>query len=207
VLTNRRANRRLRSERAQDWQSPCSAWLPCPTGPWIPTAHPVRMGLVPMIPKMATDQRFRWSAYVWSPPPESNRRPHPYHGTTGNRCANRRIPRSRPTVGAEVIGSPSAEVCVHSPPDAEILRASHHPRRACNPRHPLCSGEGRSGRNPAGSEPGGDPPKPPGAAPPGPSTARGVRNPTAGARRETGPAAPRFRDRTLFPGGCPVLSS
>jgi hypothetical protein len=35
------------------------------------------------------------------------------------------------------------------------------------------------GRNQAGSEPGGDPPKPPGAAPPGPSTARGVRNPTA----------------------------
>ena len=22
----------------------------------------------------------RWSALLWSPPPESNRRPHPYHG-------------------------------------------------------------------------------------------------------------------------------
>ena len=58
-----------------------------------------------------------------------------------------------------------------------------------------------------GSEPGGDPPKPPGAAPPGPSTARGVRNPPPRARRETGAAAPGFAERTLFPGGCSVLSS
>jgi hypothetical protein len=28
------------------------------------------------------DQRLRWSSAWWSPPPESNRRPHPYH-----RCA------------------------------------------------------------------------------------------------------------------------
>ena len=48
----------------------------------------------------------------WSPPPESNRRPHPYHGTTRNRCADHRFPRSRPTVGAEVIGSLSAKLCV-----------------------------------------------------------------------------------------------
>jgi hypothetical protein len=26
------------------------------------------------------DQRFRWPSAWWSPPPESNRRPHPYHG-------------------------------------------------------------------------------------------------------------------------------
>ena len=38
------------------------------------------------------DQRFHWSALVWSPPPESNRRPHPYHGTTRNRCAEPRFP-------------------------------------------------------------------------------------------------------------------
>jgi hypothetical protein len=38
-------------------------------------------------------------------PPESNRRPHPYHGTTRNRCADHRFPRSRPTVEAKVIGS------------------------------------------------------------------------------------------------------
>jgi hypothetical protein len=52
-------------------------------------------------------------APVWSPPPESNRRPHPYHGTTRNRCADRRCPRSRPTVRAEVIGSLPAKLCAH----------------------------------------------------------------------------------------------
>jgi hypothetical protein len=46
------------------------------------------------------------------PPPELNRRPHPYHGTTGNRCAERRSRRSRPTVGVEVIGSLSPKLCV-----------------------------------------------------------------------------------------------
>jgi hypothetical protein len=50
--------------------------------------------------------------FVWSPPPESNRRPHPYHGTTGNRCADRRLRRSRPTVGAEVKRSLNAQLCV-----------------------------------------------------------------------------------------------
>jgi hypothetical protein len=53
-------------------------------------------------------------AYV-GPPPESNRRPHPYHGTTGNRCAVRRFPRSRATVGAKVIGSLSAKLCALHP--------------------------------------------------------------------------------------------
>jgi hypothetical protein len=60
-----------------------------------------------------TDQRFPWSEPMWSPPPESNRRPHPYHGTTRNRCADRRCPRSRPTVRAEVIGSLPAKLCAH----------------------------------------------------------------------------------------------
>jgi hypothetical protein len=60
------------------------------------------------------DQRLRWSEPMWSPPPESNRRPHPYHGTTKNRCAHRHLRRSRPTVGAEVIGSPSAQLCGQS---------------------------------------------------------------------------------------------
>jgi hypothetical protein len=35
-----------------------------------------------------------------------------YHGTTRNRCADRRSPRSRSTVGAEVNGSLSAKLCV-----------------------------------------------------------------------------------------------
>jgi hypothetical protein len=48
---------------------------------------------------------------VVSPPPESNRRPHPYHGTTGNRCVDRRYRRWRATVGAKVIGSLSAKLC------------------------------------------------------------------------------------------------
>ena len=47
-------------------------------------------------------------------PDGHQRRAHPYHGTTGNRCADRRFPRSRPTVVAEVIGSLSAKLCVLS---------------------------------------------------------------------------------------------
>ena|SRR5215212_9311233 len=57
---------------------------------------------LPTGPKRGTDQRFGWSAWVWSPPPESNRRPHPYRRTTRNRCAEPRSPRSRSTVGAKV---------------------------------------------------------------------------------------------------------
>jgi hypothetical protein len=57
------------------------------------------------------DQHFGWSEPMWSPPPESNRRPHPYHGTTRNRCADRHFPRSRPTVGAKVIGSLLPRLC------------------------------------------------------------------------------------------------
>jgi hypothetical protein len=68
----------------------------------------------PTGPRNGLDQRFRWSAWVWSPPAESNRRPHPYHGTTGNRCANRRLPSSHPTVEAEVIGSLPTKLCTHS---------------------------------------------------------------------------------------------
>jgi len=64
----------------------------------------------------------------WSPPPESNRRPHPYHGTTRNRSADRRSPRSRPTVGVEVIGSLPGKLCALSFSLVLIVaRASHHP--------------------------------------------------------------------------------
>jgi hypothetical protein len=34
-------------------------------------------------PEATTDQRCRWSVKVLSPPPESNRRPHPYHRCAG----------------------------------------------------------------------------------------------------------------------------
>jgi hypothetical protein len=64
-------------------------------------------------PEREDDQRLCWSSAWWSPPPESNRRPHPYHGTTRNRCADRHIRRSRPTVSTEVIGSPSVQLCAH----------------------------------------------------------------------------------------------
>jgi hypothetical protein len=87
-------------------------------------------------PERHNDQRFRWSGPVWSPPPESNRRPHPYHGTTGNRCAHRRFPRSRPTVEAKVIGSLSTKLCVL--PQAmrrSSLGASHNPRSRSRAEH------------------------------------------------------------------------
>jgi hypothetical protein len=91
---------------------------------WTLTAHPHAYVARPNHPKTTTDQRFRWSALVWSPPPESNRRPHPYHGTTRNRCADRRFPRSRPTVRVEVIGSLPAKVCAHFKPCAASIVAA-----------------------------------------------------------------------------------
>src|SRR5215211_4160322 len=36
-------------------------------------------------PGREDDQRLRWSSSWWSPPPESNRRPHPYHGSGAHR--------------------------------------------------------------------------------------------------------------------------
>jgi hypothetical protein len=39
-------------------------------------------------------QGFNWSEAWWSPPPESNRRPHPYHGSADKRRAIRHICRS-----------------------------------------------------------------------------------------------------------------
>jgi hypothetical protein len=89
VLSNRHAPVQHRQERQRRPPSP---------------SQPARIG---------TDQRLRCSGPMWSPPPESNRRPHPYHGTTGNRCADARFCRSCRTVGAEVIGSPSAKLCAH----------------------------------------------------------------------------------------------
>ena len=58
-----------------------------------------------MAPRRGTDQRLRWSAVVWSPPPESNRRPHPYHGSAAKRRANPCCRRSSSTVSGEVMCS------------------------------------------------------------------------------------------------------
>ena len=55
--------------------------------------------------RTATHQRLRWSESVWSPPPESNRRPHPYHGSAAKRRANPRSRRSFYTVSSVVMGS------------------------------------------------------------------------------------------------------
>jgi hypothetical protein len=57
----------------------------------------------PTDPERRADQRLRWSASVWSPPPESNRRPHPYHGSEAERRAIRRPRRSQRTVGGAVM--------------------------------------------------------------------------------------------------------
>src|SRR5215217_809819 len=56
-------------------------------------------------PEREDDQRLRWSSVWWSPPPESNRRPHPYHESAAKRCANPRYRRSSSTVSGEVMCS------------------------------------------------------------------------------------------------------
>ena len=37
--------------------------------------------------RTVTHQHFCWSTPLWSPPPKSNRRPHPYHGSAAKRRA------------------------------------------------------------------------------------------------------------------------
>src|SRR4029453_19656385 len=49
------------------------------------------------------DQRFRWSERMWSPPPESNRRPHPYPRWSAP-CVRRR-PLAAPHDTAAVVGT------------------------------------------------------------------------------------------------------
>jgi hypothetical protein len=84
---------------------------------------------------------------VWSPPPASNRRPQPYHGTTRNRCAERRFPRSRTTVGAKVIGSLSAKLCAF-PPGHLVMTFGATVIQSCTSRtlnNPLLACDGRHG--------------------------------------------------------------
>jgi hypothetical protein len=67
-----------------------------------PFAPPFRYGCGrPQRLRTATHQHSRWSAWVWSPPPESNRRPHPYHGSAAKRRASQCLRSSRRTVGGE----------------------------------------------------------------------------------------------------------
>jgi len=55
--------------------------------------------------KSTVDRRFGWSDPMWSPPPESNRRPHPYHGSAAKRRAMPHLRRSTDTVDVTVMGS------------------------------------------------------------------------------------------------------
>src|SRR5918996_134988 len=68
-------------------------------------SHPDRYVLALTSPTTTSDQRFRWSALLWSPPPESNRRPHPYHESRTHRCADQRFCRSLATVTPQVMCS------------------------------------------------------------------------------------------------------
>jgi hypothetical protein len=54
-----------------------SALHPACACPTHPERHDDQHRLVQPAPDRDADQRLRWSAPVWSPPPESNRRPHP----------------------------------------------------------------------------------------------------------------------------------
>jgi hypothetical protein len=73
---------------------------------------------VPPAPRRGTDQRFRWSASMWSPPPESNRRPHPYHESRTHRCANQRFRSSPATADRQVMCS---SLVGRSPPLSSIV--------------------------------------------------------------------------------------
>jgi hypothetical protein len=84
-----------------------------------------------------------------------------------------------------------------------LIKPSSVERRPRYPRCPEKAVAAQSGRVGTGR-------RPPEAArrrPPGPSTARGVRNPTAESTSGNRTGRPRFPARTLCPGGCPVLSS
>jgi hypothetical protein len=56
-------------------------------------------------PGTGADQRLCWSAVVWSPPPESNRRHHPYHESRQWRCAAQGLRSSAKTVRSTCMGS------------------------------------------------------------------------------------------------------
>ena len=72
----------------------------------------------PTTPNNGTGQRFRWSVWVWSPPPESNRRHHPYHGSGGTPPCYPRSPQVASHRECAVMGS-VAEWCPRRPPGQE----------------------------------------------------------------------------------------
>jgi hypothetical protein len=105
VLVDRRATRRAAPERTGEWAT-------------LLLSGPLRRAGTPVQRRSASqrgcgrpndpenDYRSAFPlvrAYV-EPPPESNRRRHPYHGSAAERRANRRLRRWRDTVRAAVMG-------------------------------------------------------------------------------------------------------
>jgi hypothetical protein len=91
-IGSRSANRhRLRQERgwSEQWR---------PSRPMNRRSDPIRtgMGLIHAA-RTTANRRLRWSVRVWSPPPESNRRPHPYHRCSGEFTTPCRTSRAHTT--------------------------------------------------------------------------------------------------------------
>jgi hypothetical protein len=63
---------------------------------------------------------------LWWACQDLNLGPHPYQLNAGNRCADGRFRRSRPTVGAEVIRSIDVQVCVPPRRVQYQQRCAHH---------------------------------------------------------------------------------
>jgi len=100
---------------------------------------------------------------AWSPPPESNRRPHPYHGSAAERRASRRLRSSQRTVDAAVMGSVPAPASRPPRPSSVALPAPR--RRRVLPwgnllrvlPRPLAAPRARRGSVPASAPPGSAP--------------------------------------------------
>ena len=100
---------------------------------------------------------------AWSPPPESNRRPHPYHGSAAERPASRRLRSSQRTVDAAVMGSVPAPASRPPRPSSVVLPAPR--RRRVLPwgnllrvlPRPLAAPRARRGSVPASAPPGSAP--------------------------------------------------
>jgi hypothetical protein len=90
--------------RSLNEQSCCSTGCPHTDKPWTRHRACRYVCVSRNDPETTTKQRLRWSATLWSPPPESNRRHHPYHVSPAHRHAALHLPRSQRTVGGTVMG-------------------------------------------------------------------------------------------------------
>jgi hypothetical protein len=105
-----------------------------------PSATSRLLRVCPNQEEKVADQPLRWSSAWWSPPPESNRRPHPYHEPCTHRCAAQRLPRSLATVEAKLCAqsqTPSGAGGVALDLDDDVHQGQ--PRRATCPvisQHP-----------------------------------------------------------------------